>query len=176
MISNNIELFDRSIIYNALVILPAMYRLVIDTGLVILLLLSTLIGNILVANFWIGLIGLQSLSFGAMKRISFFGTMFMAAPSFLPVVMSSYIYGRIAYAANKEFNYSDVSLVSACCFLGMFIIMGGDRILGDLEMSDNGDNLCVLWERIDESLTPSIIITLLMMSGLIFSCYFNNLN
>ena len=181
MISNIIELFDKSIIDNGLVILPFVYRLVIDTGLVILLLLSTLIGNILVANFWIGLIGLQSLSFGAMKRISFFGTILMAIPSFLPVVMSSYIYGCIACAANKEFNYSDVMLVSIFCFLGMFTIMRGAEILGDLEMSGNVNqtdysHLCSLLERIDESLTPAIIITLLMMSGLIFSCYFNNIN
>jgi hypothetical protein len=156
------------------------YRFVIDAGLVILLLFSTLIGNMLVSNCWKGLVGLHLLSFGAMKRISVEATIMIVAPSFLPVAISSYIYGYIVCVVNQKFNYSDIALVSVCCFLGMFSIMGGGKIPGDLEVQDKykeqGYTSTLWWERIDESLTPAVIITLLIMSGLTLSCYFNGLN
>jgi hypothetical protein len=156
------------------------YRFVIDAGLVILLLFSTLIGNMLVSNCWKGLVGLHLLSFGAMKRISVEATIMMVAPSFLPVAISSYIYGYIVCVVNQKFNYSDIALVSVCFFLGMFSIMGGGKIPGDLEVQDKykeqGYTSTLWWERIDESLTPAVIITLLIMSGLTLSCYFNGLN
>jgi hypothetical protein len=156
------------------------YRFVIDAGLVVMLLFSTLIGNMLVSNCWKGLVGLHLLSFGAVQRISIEATIMMVVPSFLPVAISSYIYGFIVCVVNKEFNYSDIILVSICCFLGMFSIMGGGEIPGDLEVQDKyreqGYTSNLWWERIDESLTPAVIITLLIMSGLILSCYFNGLN
>jgi hypothetical protein len=62
----------------------------------------------------------------------------------------------------------------------MFIFMGGLRILEDWEKSEKakqqGWTYHLWWERIDESLTPAVIITLFIMSGLIISCYFNGLN
>ncbi len=157
-----------------------MTDLVIDAGLVIFLLLSTIIGNFIVSNFWRGLIGLQSLSFSTMNTIGIYGVIFMVIPSFSPVIISSYFYGNIAYAINHKFDYSDIILVSTCCFLGMFIIMGGDRILGDLENMDRSGNmeyyhhLYLWWQRLDESLTPAVIITLLIMSGLLISFHFND--
>jgi hypothetical protein len=96
------------------------------------------------------------------------------------VIISSYIYGNIAYNINHKFDYLDISLVAVCCFLGMFTIMGGSEISGDLEKSKEsrkqGWTYQLWWERIDESLTPAVVITLLIVSGLIISCYFNGLN
>ena len=108
------------------------HRLVIDTGLILVLLLSTIVGDIIVSFTWIGLLGLpmslKSLSFGL-------DTIFIGIPSFCPVIISSYFYGNIAYNINHEFDYLDISLVTVCCFLGMFIIMGGGEISEDLKMS-----------------------------------------
>jgi hypothetical protein len=153
------------------------YRLVIDTGLILFILLSTIIGNIMVSFAWIEILGLpislKSLSFGL-------GTIFIGIPSFCPVIISSYIYGNIAYNINHKFDYLDISLVAVCCFLGMFTIMGGGEISGDLKKSEEsrkqGWTYQLWWERIDESLTPAVVITLLIVSGLIISCYFNGLS
>ncbi len=175
--------FDRSAIDSGLLMLPLFYRLVIDIGLVVLLLLSTAIGSLIVSNFWKGLVGLHSLSFETMKLIGIFGVVMMVVPSFLPVFISSYFYGYIVCNINHKFNCLDVIFVSACCFLGMFTIMDGAGILEDLnteaeyrELGYTKHTYQLWWERIDKSLTPAAIITLLTMSGLILSCYFNNLN
>jgi hypothetical protein len=136
------------------------YRLGLDTGLVILIMSSIIFGSLLISNFWIGLIGLQSLSFASIKTLGFFAILFMVVPSFCPVFISSYLYGNIAHKLNHEFSYSDAALVSTCCFLSIFIFIGRDTFSSDIE-------------SIDKSLTPAVIITLLVMSGLILSCYLN---
>jgi hypothetical protein len=136
------------------------YRLGLDTGLVILILSSIIIGSLLISNFWIGLIGLQSLSVVSIKTLGFFAVIFMVIPSFFPVFISSYLYGNLAHNLNHEFNYADTALVSAFCFFGIFVFMGRDTISWEIE-------------SIDTSLTPAVIITLLVMSGLILSCYLN---
>jgi hypothetical protein len=151
------------------------YRLAIDAGLVTLLMLSTIICNIIVSFIWIELaslpISLKSLSFGLGI------TILIGTPSFLPVIVSSYFCGNIAYSINHEFNYLDTFLISAFCFICMFIFMGGLRISEDMQRSEEarkqGWTHYSWWERIDESLTPAVIITLLVLSGLILSCYFN---
>jgi hypothetical protein len=148
------------------------YRLAIDAGLVIFLILSTIVGEIIVSFIWIELIGLsiglKSLSFGL-------GNIFIGLPSFCPVIASSYFCGNIGYNINHEFNYLDTILISALCLICMFIVMGGLRISEDLEIQEEyrkqGWTYQLWWERIDESLTPAVIITLLVMSGLILSCY-----
>lgn len=136
------------------------YRLGLDTGLVILILSSIIIGSLLISNFWIGLIGLQSLSVVSIKTLGFFAVMFMVVPSFCLVFISSYLYGNIAHNLNHKFSYLDAALVSICCFSSMFFYIGRDTFSWDIE-------------SIDKSLTPAIIITLLVMSGLILSCYLN---
>ena len=158
------------------------YRLVIDGGLVVILLLSTVIGGILVSTFWRGLVGLQSLSLSWMKNVGFFCTISMVVPSFSPVFISSYFYINIIYVFNHEFNYLDITLVSFLCFLGTFTFMGGDTVLDELEIlgrDEKQEYYQQLWskiELIDRSLTPVIIITSLITSGSITSCYFNSLN
>jgi hypothetical protein len=118
-------------------------------------------------------ISLKSLSFGL-------GTIFIGIPSFCPVIITSYFCGNVAYNINHEFNYSDTILISVFCFFCMFIVMGGLRISEDLQISEEyrkqGCTHYSWEERVDESLTPAVIITLLIMSGLILSCYFNGLN
>ena len=136
------------------------YRLGLDTGLVILILSSILIGSLLISNFWIGLIGLQSLSVVSIKTLGLFAVMFMVVPSFCPVLISSYLYGNIAHNLNHEFSYLDAALVSICCFFSIFIFIGRDTFSWDIE-------------SIDKSLTPAVIITLLVISGLILSCHLN---
>jgi hypothetical protein len=157
------------------------YRLAIDAGLVIFLVLSTIIGNILVCYASISImgisLGLKSLPF---HLTGFVGIVFIGIPFFCPVIATSYFCGNIAYNINYEFNYSDVISISASCFFCMFVFMGGLKILEDLEKSEEsrkqGWTYQLWWERIDESLTPAVIITLFIMSGLILSCYFNGLN
>jgi hypothetical protein len=136
------------------------YRLGLDTGLVILILSSIIISSLLISNFWIGLIGLQSLSVLSIKTLGFFVVIFMVVPSFCPVFISSYLYGNTAHKFNHDFSYSDAALVSTCCFFSIFIFMGRNTISWEIE-------------SIDKSLTPAVIITLLVMSGLILSCYLN---
>lgn len=51
VVDNIMSSFDGLAINNWTVVLSLFYRLVIDGGLVVLLLLSTLIGGILVSNF-----------------------------------------------------------------------------------------------------------------------------
>ena len=157
------------------------YRLAIDAGLVILLMLSTIIGNIIVSYTWIVItgmpLGLKSLSF---HLVGLLGIIFIGILSFCPVIATSYFYGNVAYNINREFNYLDTVLISASCFICMFIVMGGLKISEDLKMSEEyrkqGWTHQLWWERTDESLTPAVIITLFIMSGLILSCYFNGLN
>jgi hypothetical protein len=161
-------------------IMDLFHRLLIDAGFVIFLILSVIIGDVIVSCLWMGIIGLpirlQSLSFHLMGL----GAVFIGIPLFSPVIANSYFCGNIAYNIDREFNYLDTLLISIFCFICMFIIMGGLRISEDLEISEEyrkqGHTHYLRWERIDESVTPAAIVTLLIMSGLILSCYFNNLN
>jgi hypothetical protein len=149
------------------------YRLAIDAGLVIFLMLSTIIGNIVVSCTWVLIIrmplGLQSLSF---HSIGLLNIIFIGIPSFSPVMFTSYFGGNIAYNITHDFNYLDTTLISSSCFICMFIIMEGLKISEDLQMWSHYS----WWERIDQSLTPAAIVTLFITSGLILSCYFNGLN
>lgn len=117
-----------------------------------------------------------------MKNVGFFGTISMVTPSFSPVFISSYFYTNIIYVFNHEFNYLDITLVSFLCFLGTFTFMRGDTILDELEVLGKDEKQQYyqqLWskiELIDRSLTPAIIITSLIASGLLTSYYFNSLN
>jgi hypothetical protein len=149
------------------------YRLAIDAGLIIFLMLSTIIGNIVVSYTWVLIIrmplGLQSLSF---HSIGLLNTIFIGITSFSPVIFTSYFCGNIAHNITHEFKYLDAILISASCFVCMFIIMEGLKITEDMQMWSHYS----WWERIDQSLTPAAIVTLFITLGLIISCYFNGLN
>ena len=99
-----------------------------------------------------------------------------------PLCSSIILYSLLIYIHlfNHEFNYLDVTLILISCFACMFVVMGGLRIPEDLEKSEEyrkqGLTHYLWWERIDQSLTPAVIITLLIMPGLILSCHFNSLN
>jgi hypothetical protein len=156
------------------------YRLAIDAGLVIFLILSIIIGNLIVSYILIGIAGLPL----SLKSLSFsivgLSLIFIGAIPFSPVIVTSYFCGDIAQALNHEFNYLDVTLILISCFACMFVVMGGLRIPEDLKRSEEarkqGWTYYLWWETIDQSLTPAVIITLLIMPGLILSCHFNGLN
>jgi hypothetical protein len=164
-------------------IMESFYRLAIDAGLVIFLMLSTIIGNIIVSIIWMEIVGLpirlESLAFSLMG----FSLFLIGVPSFSPLIATSYFGGNIAYNINHEFNYLDILFILIPCFIYIFIFMRGLGISEDLESLENSEFYRERglthrrwWGRIDESLSPAVIITLLIMSGLILSCYFNGSN
>ena len=120
------------------------YRLAIDAGLVIFLMLSTIIGNIIVSIIWMGILGLpirlESLAFSLMG----FSLFLIGVPSFSPLIATSYFCGNIAYNINHEFNYLDIIFILISCFIYIFIIMRGLEISEDLESLENSE---LTWEK-----------------------------
>jgi hypothetical protein len=154
-------------------------KLLLDIGLILALMLSTIIVNCTLINLFGGGFTLRSFNFGMFSKSSsyivtpVFMLMLIVLSSFL--LIASYFYSNIFYLINGFFKLSNIVFVSGCFFVFMFFFMGCNDILINVKTINNykesGDFTGILWEEIDSSLTPAIIHTLLVILGMLITYY-----
>jgi hypothetical protein len=154
-------------------------RFLLDTGLLLSLIISTIIVNIAFLFLFKGNFSLRSLSFGIFGNSSSYIIspslilIFIVLFSFLPLL--SFFCTKLFYLLGFLFDLIDISLILIAVFVFMFFFMQCDEILIDISKIKNlkkpDDYNSRVWERIDSSLTPTIINTSLVAMGIFTTCY-----
>ena len=152
------------------------WKLLLDIGLFLALVLSTTIINVILLILFQGNISLRALCFETIKQISqspWLTVMFTMFFSFS--LIASYFCSKIFYVLFNSFDILDVSFVSACFFIFMLLLMNCNKILANIEKIDSlkemGYYKGILWRNVDSSLTPAIINTLLIVLGMLITYY-----
>jgi hypothetical protein len=95
---------------------------------------------------------------------------FLASPS----IIVGYFLSKFLLL-NHFFDLYDIASISLTFFMFIFLYMGGNDMLINIETIDDskksGYYTRTLWEEIDLSLTPAIIHTLLVMLGMLITYY-----